>query len=253
MILDRIQGLLWLLAFLLPFLAVQRAVHREIQAVLLLITRKPGLTVGLFSLLFLPGVFLHETSHYLMAKLLRVPTGRFSLIPSVLPDGTMRLGYVDTAEADFIRDALIGMAPLLAGGTATAAISLGALRIQPALAALSLGQVTAAADWLRALPAQADFWLWFYLLFTVSSTMLPSSSDRKKWLPMFLLILSLTALVAVFGAGNWMLNTAAPWLNGVLQSVAVVFAVSLLVHLALLLPFYLLRRLLNRVTGLRVG
>jgi len=252
-ILDRIQGLLWLLAFLLPFLAVQRAVHREIQAVLLLLTRKPGLTVGLFSLLFLPGVFLHETSHYLMAKLLRVPTGRFSLIPAVLPDGTMRLGFVETAEADFIRDALIGMAPLITGGAATAAISLGALHIQPVLTGLASAQYAAAFSALRALPAQADFWLWFYLLFTVSSTMLPSASDRGKWLPLILLLVSLTALLALFGAGNWMLNTAAPWLNGVLQSVAVVFAVSLLVHLALLLPFYLLRRLLNRVTGLRVG
>ena len=53
-----------------PLLLLQRALHREIQVVFLLITRRPEITVALFSLLFFPGVLLHEGSHYLMAKIL---------------------------------------------------------------------------------------------------------------------------------------------------------------------------------------
>lgn len=253
MIFERVNGLLWLLGFLLPFLFVQRRVHREIQVVLLLLTRKPGLTVGLFSLLFLPGILLHETSHFLMAKLLRVQTGRFSLFPNVLPDGTIRLGYVETAEADFIRDSLIGMAPLITGGIATAAISLGVLKVQEIITSISAAQYSEALSEIRHLPQMSDFWLWFYLLFAISSTMLPSTSDRRKWMPLILLLTSLAVVLVIFGAGNWLLNAVAPWFNRALQSIALVFGVSLAVHLVLFLPFFILRRLLNRLTGLKVG
>ena len=74
--LGQIDGLVWLVVCLAPFLLVQRWLHRDIQAVFLLLTRRPELTIGLFSLLFFPGVLLHETSHFLMAVLLRVRTGR---------------------------------------------------------------------------------------------------------------------------------------------------------------------------------
>ena len=107
---------------------LQRFLQREIQAIFLLITRQPDISMALFSLLFLPGVLLHETSHFIMAQLLGVRTGRFSIIPKKLDSGRIRLGYVETAKTDFIRDALMGLAPLVTGGLFVAfggSISLG--------------------------------------------------------------------------------------------------------------------------------
>ena len=72
--LSLLTGLGWLAASLLLFLVAQRWLHREIHAVFLLITRRPGLSVGLFSLVFFPGVLLHETSHFLTARILGVRT-----------------------------------------------------------------------------------------------------------------------------------------------------------------------------------
>src|SRR5512143_2626739 len=103
-----------------PLLFAQRWLHREVQWVFLLITRSPSVSVGLFSLLFFPGVLLHELSHFLMARLLGVRAGRFSLLPSVVEGGKLRLGFVETAETDWVRDALIGAAPLITGGAAVA-------------------------------------------------------------------------------------------------------------------------------------
>jgi len=108
-------GLLWFIIILMPLVILQRLLHREIQAVLLIVTRNPQLTIGLFSFLFLPGVFLHELSHLLMAKILQVRTGRISLIPTSLPNGRLQMGYVETAQTDIIRDSLIGLAPVIAG------------------------------------------------------------------------------------------------------------------------------------------
>src|SRR6187431_1598456 len=102
------DGLFWLLAVLVALFFIQRSLHREIQAVVLIATRSPGITVGVFSLLFFPGIFLHELSHLLMAKLLWVRTGRFSLLPQTMPDGRLQLGYVEAAESDIFRDSLVG-------------------------------------------------------------------------------------------------------------------------------------------------
>ena len=48
-------GLLWLLAALIIFIFLQRALHREIQAVMLIVTRSAGVSQVLFALIFFPG------------------------------------------------------------------------------------------------------------------------------------------------------------------------------------------------------
>jgi hypothetical protein len=78
---NQLAGFFWFVLVLVPLILLQRLLHREIQAVFLIITRDTRLTMGIFQMIFLPGVFLHEASHYVMAKILRVPTGRFSILP----------------------------------------------------------------------------------------------------------------------------------------------------------------------------
>ena len=102
------------------------------------------------------------------------------------------------------------------------------------------------------LMAQPDFWLWFYLALVVSSTMLPSESDRRAWLPVGLILLCLFGISLVAGAGPWLYQNLAAPLNQVLRSIALVFGISAALHL-LLLPFiWLLRSLLARLLGLEV-
>jgi len=250
--LARGDGLVWLLFLIGPLLFVQRRLHFELQAVFLLMTRRPGVALGLFSLLFLPGVLLHETSHYLMARLLRVRTGRFSLLPQLLPSGKLQLGFVETEKSDFLRDALIGLAPLLTGGLAIAFLGLDRLGLAP------LGSAFGSADWpvfwqlMRNLPAQSDFWLWFYLAFAISTTMLPSDSDRRAWLPLGLTLLGLIVTSLLAGAGPWLLENIAPWLNRGLRALSTVFGISLGIHIVLWLPLRLLREVICKVTGMRL-
>ena len=250
--LRQIDGLVWLVVCLAPFLVVQRWLHREIQAVFLLITRHPELTVGLFSLLFFPGVLLHEASHFLMAKLLGVRTGRFSILPKVQPGGELQLGFVETAQADFLRDALIGMAPLLSGGAAIAYLGISRLGLA------SLGVFVSQAQWpqfwqaLVQLPDLPDFWMWFYLAFTISSTMLPSASDRRAWLPLALVLVALAGIAILAGAGPWLLVNLAPGVNQLFLTLATIFGISLVLHLFLAVPTGLLASALSRVMRLKV-
>jgi hypothetical protein len=248
-----LDGLGWLLLMLGPLLFAQRWLHREIQILFLLLTRKPSIALGLFSLLFFPGVLLHELSHYIVARVLGVRTGRFSLLPSVMPDGKLRLGYVETAESDLLRDALIGTAPLITGGAAVAYLGINRMGLVPLAVFISQADWQGLVNGVFALPGGQDFWLWFYLAFTISSTMLPSASDRRAWLPIFLVGVFLLGVALLVGAGPWMLANLAPWLNRALRTMATIFGISLALHLVLLVPLRLLRELIMRASGLRLA
>ena len=246
------DGLLWLLLLLGPLFFLQRSLHREIQAVLMLLTRRSEISLAIFSLLFFPGVLLHEFSHFLMAQVLGVRTGRFSLLPMPLPDGRMRLGYVETASADFVRDSLIGVAPLISGGIFVAFAGLSRLGLPLVWDSLVHGGGKEVGSALSAMTARPDFWLWFYLAFVVSSTMLPSSSDRRAWLPMVVAVALLVGLALLAGAGTWMVTNLAPSLNDAMRALAVAIGISVILHVLLVIPIGLLRRGLSRLTGLEV-
>lgn len=68
----------------------------------------------LLSVLFLPGTFLHEVSHFFMAHLLRVPVGKMSLTPHI-EEKSILMGSVSIAKTDIVRRFLIGVAPFVVG------------------------------------------------------------------------------------------------------------------------------------------
>lgn len=225
----------------------------EIQSVLILLTHRNDISLAIFSLLFFPGVLLHELSHFLLARLMGVHTGGFSLIPRPLEDGRLQLGYVETAKTDFVRDALIGVAPLLAGGLFVAWVGIVHLGLLGIWESLNSTEEQALRLAIQDLLVRSDFWLWFYLIVAVSSTMMPSRSDRRAWLPVSLIVAFLLGLGILAGAGPWLLyNITAP-LNNALRTVAIVFAISMGVHLVLVMPFIFLRRVLERLTGYEIA
>ena len=246
-----LDGLWWLLLLIGPLLVLQRRLHHEIQAVILLLTRRADFALALFSILLFPGVLLHEASHFLMARLLGVRTGRFSVIPRTLPNGRLQLGFVETATTDIVRDALIGMAPLLSGGLFVAYVGLHRVELPLSWESLAQG-ATLLFTTLREIQLKPDFWLWFYLTFAVSSTMLPSTSDRNAWLPLVILLAILLAISLLMGAGPWLANNFAGPFDQALRAVSMVIGIAGGVHLLLLPPVWLVRQLLMKVTGYKV-
>ena len=237
---------------LLPLVFLQRLLHREIQSVIYLLTRNLQLTIALFSFLFLPGVFLHELSHYLMAWILGVPTHGFSLIPHTLPDGRLQMGYVETRRTDIVRDSLIGLAPLIAGSLFVSYAAIDRLHLHMLWDVLRNGQLNLFWLGLSLLPQVKDFYLWFYLTFVVAGTMMPSESDRNAWLPLGVWLGTLLGLAIFAGAGEWMLNSLAPLVNNFLNSVALLFGMSGAVCVVLLIPLLLIHRLLVRLMKMDV-
>jgi hypothetical protein len=248
-----LDGVFWLLFALVALIFLQRILHREIQAFFLILTRNPGVTQVIFALIFFPGVFLHELSHFIMAKLLGVRTGSLSLIPKPMPNGRLRLGYVETASGGVVRDSLVGLAPLITGCLFVVYAAIKPMHMLPLWSVLRGGNFPLFWMGLGILPTLKDFWLWFYFTFVVSSTMMPSASDRHAWLPVGVFAGLLIIAVILAGAGPWMLEHLAPSINSFLNSLALIFGLSAVLHAIFILPFFLLHRILARVTGMDIG
>jgi hypothetical protein len=251
-----LTGLGWLIILLVMLAFFQRRLHFEIQAILLMITQRAEIAIVLFSLLFLPGVILHEVSHFLSARLLGVPTGRFSIIPQPLPDGRLRMGYVETASTDIVRDALIGSAPLLTGCTFILYVTLVPLGLANVWAEFVDGNLMVLSESVVSLYERPDFWLWFYLVFVVSSTMMPSASDRRAWLPLAIVVVIILSFVLVVWPGNLLSDawvTISPRVNVGVYALVLIFGISVAFHLILLAPLWLFRRILMRLSGVRVS
>lgn len=242
----------YLLLLIVPLIYLPRFLQREIQSIFLLITHRPEISMVLFSLLFFPGIFLHESSHFVMARLLGVRTGRFSIIPKKLEGRKLQLGYVETASTDFVRDALIGVAPLIAGGLFVGFIGVTCLEINTVWESLAQGQALSLRMTVSTITNQPDFWIWFYLVFAVSSTMMPSSSDRKSWLPVILLIAVTLGLIILIGAGSWLLTELGTVIKSATDAVTIVFMLTVVIHIFLYPPAWLIRKFLSRLMGLQV-
>ncbi|HKJ27114.1 MAG TPA: hypothetical protein VJ965_05725 [Anaerolineales bacterium] len=246
------DSFIWMVVTLGPLIWLQPRLHKEVQVLFLLVTRNQQLTVLFFSLLFLPGVFLHEVSHFLMAKLLRVKTGHFSILPQTKEAGRLQLGYVEVAHADPLRSSLIGAAPLLAGMAAVAYIGFYQLMLDQIWLAGLEGGFASALTAFFAVFNQADVWLWLYLALAVSSTMFPSSSDRRSWIWVVGIGLVLVFILVIAGAGSWLLDISGPGLSRAFFAAAVVFGMASGLHLLLLLPLMLLRRVLLDVMNVEI-
>jgi hypothetical protein len=246
------DGIIWFLVMLVPLFFIQRRLHFETQAVLLLVTRRVDISTAVFAVLFFPGVLLHEFSHFITARALGVRTHAFSIFPATKADGNLQLGYVETVPTDFVRDAMIGAAPLAAGGLFVTFAGMKMLGMDAMVGESGGMNLPGLLQDLSVLSQQPDFWVWFYLIIAVSATMMPSASDRRAWPSLVLFILVVTGVTVLAGAGPWLEQYLVPWVVRGFRAAAIVFAVSFLLQLLILLPVWGLRMLISRVTRLRV-
>ena len=179
--------ILWLIAAFLVLLLVHRWLEAHLQGLAYLSTGHPTVAMWVFFIIFLPGTLVHELSHWLMAKLLAVRTGRIELWPRAQKNGAVWLGSVQIARTDPVRASLVGLAPLLSGSLLAALIG-AHLQLDTLGSALAAGAWPSVWQQLGRSLALPDFWLWVYLLFAIANRMLPSPSDRQAWRPVIIFL-----------------------------------------------------------------
>jgi len=243
--------LLWLAATLALLLLIERWIHRHLQGVMLLLTGDPEVAAVLYAAPLLPGVILHEFSHAFAAILVGVRVGRISIRPRRTGQ-RIQLGFVPVEKTDAVRASLIGLAPLLAGSAAILLIGYGIFGVGVVGTDLANGRWSnLGTGLLRALEAP-DAWMWAYLIFAVSNTMLPSRADRQAWTPVILFLLLIGGLTWAAGLGPAIVDSLSEPLAAALRWLATMCTLTILVDLPFALMLWLGERLLGHLKGVRV-
>jgi hypothetical protein len=109
--------MLYLLLLVLEIVVIfflSRKLQYRLSRFVYKLTKSRRWTVYVMSVLFLPGTFFHEASHFLAALFLLVPVGEMEMIPEI--DGSeIKMGSVSIGKVDPIRKFIIGIAPFFLG------------------------------------------------------------------------------------------------------------------------------------------
>lgn len=224
-----------LVAFLGTFvllLLAKRWITLRLQELSMRWVGDPDIALILYFVVVLPGVVVHELSHWLTAKALGVRVTGFSIGP--VRKGKSRkvsLGSIRVGQVDPIRASLIGVAPLVGGTLVILLIGYLALDIDELRWLLEGWGSQALLEGLQQLMQVADFWLWLYLIFSISNAMLPSPSDMDPVRPV-LIFLGVTAAVVLIVVGAPTVPAAAvAGVNRLAGYLATAFGLTLAVDL----------------------
>ncbi len=195
-VLHRLVGVV-ILVLILARLGNWISLH--LQGIAYLVSRSHQVATFFMFLVLAPGIFVHELSHWLMARLLGVKTTGFRVWPKRTRRGQIQLGAVEVRGGGWLSMALIGMAPFLVGTLALVLLG-GWLR----------GAATGMADWrawfspagwerVRAFFQQGD-WPWrFYAMWVISNAMMPSAADREPVRPVLVGVVLLAGIAYMAG------------------------------------------------------
>ena len=245
------DSVIWFIATLVLLVVVVQWLHRHILGFFFLITGDEDMALVLYFLPLSPGVLLHEVSHAITAVILRVRMGGFTVFPRRDSSGRITLGSVMVEQVDPVRSSLIGVAPLVFGCGAVLLIGyyvFGLSEMESVLLAGDFQAIVATAGRLFQTP---DAWLWLYLIFAISNTMLPSASDRETWPPVILFVVGVVALVLLANQAAVLEALALP-LGAAISWLTAAFVITLAIDLPAVVLLSLLEWGAGSIAGRRV-
>lgn len=149
-----------------------------IQEIVYLNTGSDSLAMVILFLIYLPGILVHEASHWLVARILGLKTSRFRVWPKYTRN-TIGLGSVTVSSGGVVWDSLVGLAPLLIGSALIVLIGEQVFDTQTLAFAWRTGRLRDGLNFVvTGLAQNPDSLLWSYLLFAIANAMMPSASDR---------------------------------------------------------------------------
>ena len=247
--------LLWLALSVILLLVFQRWTHRQLHGLFYVLTLNRNRAVIIYAIFLLPGVLLHEGSHWLAAKLLGVKTGSFSILPKTRTDGVIQLGYVEyykPKSGRTIRESAIGSAPIITGTLAVFLIATQIFDIPSLGISIGTGQLDNIVVSLNEFFSTKDVWIWLYMLFAISNTMMPSASDRKAWPTLIIVFAVVIVSVLPLGLGEAMWSEINEPVSAVASFFGLAFTVALLMDIVALPFIFLIRSIIARLRKVKL-
>lgn len=227
-------------------LFLQRWLQQHIQGLTYAVTGNPGCAVRALFLVLLPGVLLHELSHWLVANLVGVRTGKVSIGLGKMRGKHFSLGSVTVERSDPLRESLIGVAPFIFGLLAVWTVMGFGFDLW------SPNDPMVILDTIGATISDPLTWVALYVVFAVSTSMIPSESDREPWGVIIAIFAGIGALALILG---WSPNITPELLEmaqKTLTTLIFVFGVIVIVNGTLAVFIFLLEWGFGAMTQRRV-
>lgn len=224
-----------------------------IQEIVYLITGSEDLAMVILFLIYLPGILIHEASHWLVARLLGLKTSKFRVWPKYTRN-TIGLGSVTVSSGGAVWDSLVGLAPLLVGSALIVLIGEQVFDTQTLAFAWRTGRLldglTFVVDGLAHKP---DSLWWSYLLFAIANAMMPSASDRAPLKSLGIYIVLIGALFVLVDQSGRNVRLLLNFLFGPLQLLTGAFLLVAAIDLAIFLLLLAMRALSSVILTARQG
>ena len=166
-------------------------------------------TTLFFYLFFLPGIALHEATMWLVAGAFNVRAERSIVWPATQTEARLKLDFVRLSKkANRVSLFAIHLSPLITGLVALWIILFGILQVN-VIAAQYSGETQNVLELARQVTFAPDFWLWFYVAFTIAHTMFPSNlGELEGWRSILVGLGVFAGLLVVFGLGEVIIGRA---------------------------------------------
>jgi hypothetical protein len=238
---------------LFALLYVQRWIHRHLFGVGFLLSREKHAATLAYYLTLMPGVILHEFSHYITAYVLGYNAKKFELFPHAQEDGSLEMGFV---QLDKIKNpvfaALVGSAPLILGMIATAYISSNVLGLPAFVQSLGSADLDVIGTAFNIMIKHPDFWLWTYILFGIANAMMPGREERQAWRVLAVAFGLFVGFLLLIGGDVILYNFISGPVNNALTALTAVFGTVLLLDCFASAIIYGLEYALEHITGHKV-
>ena len=229
---------LWLLSWRIGLL---------IQEIVYLITGSDNLAMVILFLIYLPGVLIHEASHWLIARLLGLKTSKFRVWPKYTRN-TIGLGSVTVASGGALWDSLVGLAPLLVGSALIVLIGEQIFDTETIAFAWRTGKLLDGLTFVvNGLAHKPDSLWWSYLLFAIANAMMPSASDRAPLKSLGIYVVLIGALFVLIDQSGRNLVLLLNFLLGPIQVLTGAFFLVAIIDVAIFLLLLALQALLTMI------
>jgi hypothetical protein len=230
---------------------LERWLHQHIFKVGWLVTKQYQTTTILYYAFFLPGIILYELVFWLVAGFLNVRADRAISWPEKQEIGELKLGFIKLSKnVGQFPLAVISTAPLAIGLAAVAFIANNRLDFQGFVNAMGRGFLDDVSAAFSRLVSAPDFWIWIYLVFTISNTMWPDVSKLRGWRVILIALAVAGAVLIAIGAGNQVIvETLNGPVTNALNSLSGTLAVIIGIDLFVVAVLGSIEAAIERITG----
>jgi hypothetical protein len=227
--------------------------HQHLFKVGWLLTKDFQTTTILYYTLFLPGVFLNQFSYWVTAGVLNIGAKPSIRFPESQEIGELRLNFIEFSRNQRInpfKRALMSATPLVIGLLVIWLIADRILGLSLALQVMSSGELDSVGRGLQQLFGTADFWLWFYVIFTISNTMYPNTNrDLQGWRQIIYFVVLLLIVASLIGIGNQLLQTVATPITSVVFALQALLIFIIIIDGVMVAILGAIESTIERITG----